>query len=301
VTLSDLLASSDGNFWDTLVLPVTIPAGVSNLTVEIISGTGTDCPTGSASLNWVASALEVPPAAFCGDGVVDPGEECDDGNDDDFDGCRNDCTTPICGDGIVDDGELCDDGNDDNFDGCRNDCSTPACGDGIVDFGEECDDGNDIDDDECRNNCTAPFCGDGIVDPGEECDDGNNDAGDGCSPTCTTEGGGEGCTPGYWKQPQHFDSWTGYSPTDSFNDVFGVEASGNPTLLQALRTGGGGANALGRHAVAAILNSSAASGVAYLYSTADVINLVQEAYATGEYEDAKDLLAGENEQGCPLN
>lgn len=28
----------------------------------------------------------------CGDGVVDPGEECDDGNDNRFDGCRTDCT-----------------------------------------------------------------------------------------------------------------------------------------------------------------------------------------------------------------
>ncbi|MEZ4453315.1 MAG: pectin acetylesterase-family hydrolase [Nannocystaceae bacterium] len=28
----------------------------------------------------------------CGDGVVDPGEACDDGNDDDFDGCKSDCT-----------------------------------------------------------------------------------------------------------------------------------------------------------------------------------------------------------------
>lgn len=29
---------------------------------------------------------------FCGDGSVDPGEACDDGNDDDFDGCLADCT-----------------------------------------------------------------------------------------------------------------------------------------------------------------------------------------------------------------
>jgi cysteine-rich repeat protein len=33
-----------------------------------------------------------PPEPFCGDGNVDPGEECDDGNDNDFDGCRTDCT-----------------------------------------------------------------------------------------------------------------------------------------------------------------------------------------------------------------
>lgn len=33
-----------------------------------------------------------PPEPFCGDGAVDPGEECDDGNDNAFDGCRPDCT-----------------------------------------------------------------------------------------------------------------------------------------------------------------------------------------------------------------
>ena len=32
----------------------------------------------------------------CGDGVEQPGEQCDDGNDDDDDACRNDCTVPIC-------------------------------------------------------------------------------------------------------------------------------------------------------------------------------------------------------------
>jgi cysteine-rich repeat protein len=29
---------------------------------------------------------------LCGDGHLDPGEECDDGDDDAFDGCRPDCT-----------------------------------------------------------------------------------------------------------------------------------------------------------------------------------------------------------------
>ena len=33
-----------------------------------------------------------PAEPFCGDGNLDPGEECDDGNDDSFDGCLADCT-----------------------------------------------------------------------------------------------------------------------------------------------------------------------------------------------------------------
>jgi cysteine-rich repeat protein len=92
---------------------------------------------------------------------------------------------PFCGDGILDPDEACDDGNDIDDDTCRNDCTPPMCGDGIVDPDEDCDDGNDVDDDTCRNNCTAPICGDGIVDPGEACDDGNLDDGDGCSNQCT--------------------------------------------------------------------------------------------------------------------
>ncbi|MGF1616923.1 MAG: hypothetical protein ACFCU2_03840 [Acidimicrobiia bacterium] len=120
--------------------------------------------------------------------------------------------------------------------------------------------------------------------------------------TCTPPppAGGEGCTPGYWKQVHHFDSWTGYSPTDSYETVFGVDASFDKSLLGALQQGGGGEKALGRHAVAALLNS-ASGGVSYDYSTAEVIALVQEAYASGDFEGAKNLLEAANESGCPLN
>jgi len=110
-------------------------------------------------------------------------------------------------------------------------------------------------------------------------------------------GGGEGCTPGYWKQDQHFDSWVGYSPSDSFDAVFGVSYGG--TLLEAAGANGGGANALARHAVAALLNAS--SSVDYYYSTADVISMVQAAFASGDFEATKDLFALQNEMGCPLN
>ncbi len=65
--------------------------------------------------------------AQCGDGTLDPGEECDDGNNAAGDGCRGNCTLEICGDGILDPQEQCDDGNDDDSDGCTNDC-TPTDG-----------------------------------------------------------------------------------------------------------------------------------------------------------------------------
>jgi cysteine-rich repeat protein len=196
---------------------------------------------------------------YCGDGIIDPGETCDDGNGVPGDGCENNCTaTPscgdglinvpgetcdppglpgpnplqpgncsqtctYCGDGIVNNAEACDDGNGVNGDGCENNCTfTPSCGDGlinapgetcdppglpgpnplqpgtcsqtctycgdgIIDPGEACDDGNGVNGDNCRNNCVLPRCGDTILDPGEQCDDGNNVSGDGCSSTCQLE------------------------------------------------------------------------------------------------------------------
>jgi len=114
------------------------------------------------------------------------------------------------------------------------------------------------------------------------------------------ESGGEyhGCTPGYWKQKQHFDSWVKYKPGNRFAAIFGVPY--HLTLLQALGKGGGGKNALGRHAVAALLNA-ASHGVNYYYTEQEIISMVQHAWATGDYETTKNLLAAENERGCPLN
>ncbi len=117
------------------------------------------------------------------------------------------------------------------------------------------------------------------------------------TPTPPPPGGGEGCTPGYWKQDQHFDSWVGYSPSDSFDAVFGVSYGG--TLVEAADANGGQENALARHAVAALLNAS--SSVDYYYTEADIINMVQAAFASGDYNGTKDLFEYQNELGCPLN
>ena len=80
-------------------------------------------------------------------------------------------------------------------------------------------------------------------------------------------GGGEGCTPGYWKQPHHFDSWTNYTPSDEYDVIFGVPY--DKTLLEALRTGGGGEKALGRHATAGLLNAAHLEHQLCLHRSAD--------------------------------
>ena len=130
----------------------------------------------------------------CGNGRVEDGEACDDGNDDNTDGCTNECELARCGDGFVQAGEQCDDGNDDPTDGCLNDCRTAFCGDGFVQAGvEECDDGNQSNNDACLTNCVKNTCGDGFVHEGvEACDDGNDVDDDACSNSCVQATCGDG-------------------------------------------------------------------------------------------------------------
>ncbi len=128
------------------------------------------------------------------------------------------------------------------------------------------------------------------------------------------EEGGEGCTPGFWKQEFHFGHWVGHAPTDLYSSVFGTamnptitikvkQAPGgsisDPTLLQALGAQGGGINALARHSVAALLN--AASSVSFGILESDVISLTKAAIDSGDFETTKNIFAAENELGCPLS
>jgi hypothetical protein len=110
-------------------------------------------------------------------------------------------------------------------------------------------------------------------------------------------GGSKGCTPGYWKQSQHFGSWKGYSPSQKFSTVF-ENAFPGMTLLQVLQQGGGGLDALGRHTVAALLNAS--SGIDFGLTTAQVIQKFNDVYPGGDYEALKNEFAALNERGCPL-
>jgi cysteine-rich repeat protein len=75
----------------------------------------------------------------CGNGKLEPGEACDDGNSLDGDGCDRNCTPTGCGNGIRTAGEACDDGNVRDGDGCDGNCTPTACGNGVVTAGEECD------------------------------------------------------------------------------------------------------------------------------------------------------------------
>jgi hypothetical protein len=107
-------------------------------------------------------------------------------------------------------------------------------------------------------------------------------------------GGGEGCTPGFWRQSQHLQFWaaTGLSPSDDFDTTFGVNFfSPDITLLEAVSLGGGGVNKVARHGTAALLNALHPD-VDYAFTAAEVIAAVQA-------QDV-DALVAANEAGCDL-
>jgi len=124
--------------------------------------------------------------------------------------------------------------------------------------------------------------------------------GDNPPPPPSPGNGTQGCTPGYWKQEHHFDSWAIYNPGDSFDTTFGVSYDAAITLAEAADANGGKENALARHAVSALLNASNSS-VDYYYSVEEVISMVQAAFASGNFNGTKDLFEYQNELGCPLN
>ncbi len=133
------------------------------------------------------ASVDLPSGGFCGDGIRERAEQCDDGNTTSGDGCSKicqiesnyECPVPgqpckniaVCGNGILTSNETCDDGNTVSGDGCSADCKTVEPGFQCRVPGKPC----------------TPKCGDGIVSGTEACDDGNTTSGDGCSATCKLE------------------------------------------------------------------------------------------------------------------
>lgn len=130
------------------------------------------------------------------------------------------CTLSACGNGTVEAGETCDDGNRGAGDGCSASCAPetgftctgtpsrcdPVCGDGMILGAETCDGANLggytcatvgfpmggtlLCSAMCRldsSSCATGPCGNGTVNTGEECDDSNHIALDGCDAACRVE------------------------------------------------------------------------------------------------------------------
>lgn len=87
----------------------------------------------------IAACSYVPPgASLCGNGDVDDEELCD----------------AICGDNVIQSGEECDDHNTLDGDGCDSNCTLTRCGNGVKLPDEFCDDGNNVNGDDCNATCT---------------------------------------------------------------------------------------------------------------------------------------------------
>ncbi|MCG5053623.1 MAG: DUF4215 domain-containing protein [Myxococcales bacterium] len=142
--------------------------------------------------------------SFCGDGLVDQAEECDDRNARPGDGCSGLCrvekdyacpspgepcvSTVLCGDGLLSGAETCDDRNTASGDGCSASCDREP--------GFACATPGAL----CTPVTSSSRCGDGAINDSETCDDGGTVSFDGCSGTCQREAGwscplpGQPCT-----------------------------------------------------------------------------------------------------------
>ncbi len=111
-----------------------------------------------------------------------------------------------CGDGILESGESCDDGNLTDSDGCSASCqieappttttttTVPVCGNGTLESGEGCDDGNVADGDCCNSSCQLATEGDPCADDGFSCTSDSCDA----TGTCQHQGDDQVCDDGWW-------------------------------------------------------------------------------------------------------
>jgi len=159
-----------------------------------------------------ADGGDVRPAGTCGDGVMDPGEQCDVLGGADTATCNGKlagsvaCHRPQCGDGYINAmaGEQCDTPGGGETATCNGAsapsnvaCHPSVCGDGYrnVAAGEGCDVGPGGADIATCNGTSAPAalrcqivrCGDGYVNAaaGETCDDFNTSACGSCNATCS--------------------------------------------------------------------------------------------------------------------
>jgi fibro-slime domain-containing protein len=175
--------------------PSLLSQGDSSLTGQGDSG---DATVSSCDGNCSSSA-DSGLLGYCGDGVIESGEQCDDGNSVPGDGCSGTCqiepgytcptqgkpcvltVTLTCGDGKIEGNEACDDGNTVSGDGCSSTCTVES-GYTCPTPGQPCVLISTTD-------ASGPVCGNGKVEAGETCDDGNTASGDGCSSTCQIETG----------------------------------------------------------------------------------------------------------------
>lgn len=111
-------------------------------------------PVGSGKLGGGAASDLVEALDDFNSGKTGPGHCGDSEEDCDEDHCDGSGCESVCGNGIVEAGETCDDGNFLGGDGCSASCQPESvCGNGVVELGETCDDGNTWSGDGCSSVC----------------------------------------------------------------------------------------------------------------------------------------------------
>lgn len=114
-------------------------AGASNTDTPCTPGYGSSCDYCTTSC--LSQNVQ---GGYCGDGLVNGTEACDDGNTDTGDGCDASCLLEIptvCGDGVTEGSEACDDGASNGaFGKCNTNCSASCTG--TLLFSDNFDDGN---------------------------------------------------------------------------------------------------------------------------------------------------------------
>ena len=125
-------ATISGNLLTTPPSPNTIVYRDSTM-LPAISGTVTPPPT--EMLDPTLPPCPAPTAA-CGDGTLDSGEQCDDGNTVSCDGCSASCQVEACGNGKVECAEECDAGplNGQPGSGCDAECKVVPLPGGLLLF-----------------------------------------------------------------------------------------------------------------------------------------------------------------------
>lgn len=96
------------------------PTNFEVMAISLGFGTEYEAGDGTVGTPYILARGVVP--TKCGDAILDPGEECDDGNNTNGDGCDAACNREKCGDGVLQGGEECDDGNLSDGDGCDHHC-----------------------------------------------------------------------------------------------------------------------------------------------------------------------------------
>jgi len=98
----------------------------ANVAIALIITVGVSASVWALKQGW---SLSADGTGHCGDGIVQVGEQCDDGNAFEHDGCLTSCHRAICGDGhIRRHVEECDDGNTRDGDGCSARCLVCSAG-----------------------------------------------------------------------------------------------------------------------------------------------------------------------------